>query len=580
MVSVTSYQQGSLKCFITFFKFLRDSTGTYLRTPFTRASHRFEMGEVRALCFFVAVLAIVCNVCHAQTGMDAVKYIENFESQVKEISQNSVTNFMRSCELLASCQGNCSRQACLPVQGDDEGYECKRVTNNSHCYSVDGNLGCRNIRVSMAKSFVRLSTGISGLIVEANTTICSQRNLDATFKNTSSHNEPNSTFWGYFASVEGVHRAYPGRDVSPDICTFEPRKRPWYMGVTAIKKDVIVLLDTGNTMGDLLPGDLLDSADITKLNASLSVVNELLDTFAYGDRVTVITFTNSGARTVLSPITVGANGISSLKTALQDSVSPDASQGSSNLTSAFILANQTFAATSALKVILTITDGQIMPVDSGTTANSTSVFASIRSLNTLLQIYSFDRAPSAASRLKTLACDCFGTYERIITTVKNPLWTLRSYFGILARVRLTASKNMPYWTKPYNDNGSLGKVITVVYPAFVDNYTLIGVAGVDVLLEDLGPVTLSDLTSVLLQRGNTDLLTGLLPPRLPCSFGLSTANQCPTGTAPPNALCHATVASGPSFQQRICSCSGFCLASVTDRKSSLSPAQRDRKSVV
>lgn len=170
-----------------------------------------------------------------------------------------------------------------------------------------------------------------------------------------------------------------------------------------------------------------------------------------------------------------------------------------------------------MQVILTITDGQIMPVDSGTTANSTSVFASIRSLNTLLQIYSFDRAPSAASRLKTLACDCFGTYERIITTVKNPLWTLRSYFGILARVRLTASKNMPYWTKPYNDNGSLGKVITVVYPAFVDNYTLIGVAGVDVLLEDLGPVTLSDLTSVLLQRGNTDLLTGLLPPRLPCS---------------------------------------------------------------
>lgn len=60
-----------------------------------------------------------------------------------------------SSELLASCQGNCSRQACLPVQGDDEGYECKRVTNNSHCYSVDGNLGCRNIRVSMAKSFVR-----------------------------------------------------------------------------------------------------------------------------------------------------------------------------------------------------------------------------------------------------------------------------------------------------------------------------------------------------------------------------------------------------------------------------------------
>ena len=69
-----------------------------------------------------------------------------------------------------------------------------------------------------------------------------------------------------------------------------------------MKKDVIVLLDTGNSMGAQLPGDLLVTATISKLSASISIVTELLDTLAYGDRVTVVTFTSSGAQLVLPPV--------------------------------------------------------------------------------------------------------------------------------------------------------------------------------------------------------------------------------------------------------------------------------------
>lgn len=79
-----------------------------------------------------------------------------------------------------------------------------------------------------------------------------------------------------------------------------------YIGATAVKKDVIVLLDTANSMGGQLPGDLLVTAAISKLSASLSIVTELLDTLAYGDRVTVITFTSSGANIVLSPVSNSA----------------------------------------------------------------------------------------------------------------------------------------------------------------------------------------------------------------------------------------------------------------------------------
>ena len=69
-----------------------------------------------------------------------------------------------------------------------------------------------------------------------------------------------------------------------------------------MQKDVIVLLDTGNSMGDNVPSDLLVQSDISKLSAASSIVTQLLDTFAYGDRVTIITFTSSGAQIVLSPV--------------------------------------------------------------------------------------------------------------------------------------------------------------------------------------------------------------------------------------------------------------------------------------
>jgi hypothetical protein len=178
-------------------------------------------------------------------------------------------------------------------------------------------------------------------------------------------------------------------------------------------------------------------------------------------------------------------------------------------------------------VILTFTDGQIDTVSSGVSANgtTTTVFDSIRNLNVLVQIYSFDRLSSGSNPLSQLACDCYGTYEKISKTVANPLWTLRSYFGVLARIRLTAVNNTPAWTPPYQDNGSLGKVITAVYPAFADNYTLIGVAGIDVLIEELGSIVQSDFSTALVSHSNTDSLTGLVPPRLPCN--VSILHQCP-----------------------------------------------------
>lgn len=172
-----------------------------------------------------------------------------------------------------------------------------------------------------------------------------------------------------------------------------------------------------------------------------------------------------------------------------------------------------------LQAILTFTDGQVN-VNPAEVNGTVTVYDSFRTQQVLVQIFSYDRLTSESTTLSQVACTCNGTYERILETVSNPLWTLRSYYGILARIRLTAEQNKPSWTNVYQDDGSLGSVITVVYPAFADNYTLIGVAGIDVLIEELGSMVQSDFSTALVSHGSTESLVNLVSSPIPCNVRL------------------------------------------------------------
>ena len=193
-----------------------------------------------------------------------------------------------------------------------------------------------------------------------------------------------------------------------------------------------------------------------------------------------------------------------LKDAL-NALAVDTNVAASNLPAGMLTANQTFALggnSSALKIMLVITDGQFAG-DPSVKNTLAPLLNSFSSQQVLSKVYSFDRTASVSTVLSSIACSMNATYERVNQTVLNPLWTLRSYFGILAYWRLQAQGNMPYWVNQYQDDGGLGSVITVAYPAFApDNYTLIGVVGSDVLVNDLG--ALSTGFSSALEGRNTD----------------------------------------------------------------------------
>ena len=206
-----------------------------------------------------------------------------------------------------------------------------------------------------------------------------------------------------------------------------------------------------------------------------------------------------------------------LKTAL-DALFVDANQGTSNLLSAMITANRTYSSganADALKIMVVITDGQF--ADATLLATLNPYLTSLVSQKVLTLLYSFDRSQTAMAALSQIACSVNGTYERIEKTVMNPLWTMRSYFGIIAYWRLKAVNFKPYWSKPYNDSGGISQVITVAYPAFApDNYTLIGVVGSDVLMTELGNFDTTGFSSALLGRATDDPLSVTFKP-LPCN---------------------------------------------------------------
>ena len=210
-----------------------------------------------------------------------------------------------------------------------------------------------------------------------------------------------------------------------------------------------------------------------------------------------------------------------LKSALS-LLSADTKQAPSNLQAGFQLANQTFAPnTNNLKIILVITDGQF--ADSNLLTTVKPVLNSLVLQKVLVLLYSFDRTAGANASLSQVACYVDGIYERVVKTVDNPLWTLRSYFGIIAYWRLEYNKFRPYWSKPYPDDGSLGTVITAAYPTFApDNYTLIGVVGYDINLAELGGITVASFQAALASRANSDP-DGVVvnPVPLPCNVSLS-----------------------------------------------------------
>ena len=138
--------------------------------------------------------------------------------------------------------------------------------------------------------------GSTNLSIEVARDICLQRSLDFTFKNIAP-SPSDYTGSAYFGSASGAYRAFPGREQNQIQCTsFDPRKMEWYLnGIISVSRDVKILVDVANSMGNPVPSDYERLPGTTYLDIVKDITRELLDTLSPLDFIEVLSFDSVGA---------------------------------------------------------------------------------------------------------------------------------------------------------------------------------------------------------------------------------------------------------------------------------------------
>ncbi|KAH8975709.1 hypothetical protein BDL97_01G173100 [Sphagnum fallax] len=446
----------------------------------------------------------------AVQGDEGSAYLDEKETQVLLLAKQVEANYAQTCALVESCASaaNCSRHACSPLLGESQSntIQCVDVFNNKYCTNEPGNGTCTHLKANYGRSYLRLPPGtdLTNVPAAMGNSICSQRLLDSTFQTMS---YPSVFTYVYFGAVDGTWRSFPGRESSTSDCLgYDPRIRPWYIEGISVTKNLVVLIDAGASMTNVLSTQFL--METTYLAAAQSITQKaLLQTLSAQDYVNIIVFNSTGA-TQLSPDPVLVRNsdlsdptdhseLKSLITSLNNQEG-SSQAGASNLTAAIMAAFTNFNA-HALKIIVVLTDGVFASSENVTLPESLLLASNVKILlYKLPQADDLDIYLSNNSLLNSI-CRVNGTFEVIQKDLTNPLYTVRSYFSYLAATLEVAVNGKPLWSNIYQDFEGIGYNITsVTSPAFGSDGQLLGVAAITVYINELG--TLTDLVTTALQN--------------------------------------------------------------------------------
>ncbi|KAH8975711.1 hypothetical protein BDL97_01G173200 [Sphagnum fallax] len=315
---------------------------------------------------------------------------------------------------------------------------------------------------------------------------------------------------------------------------------------------------------------------ITYLAGAQIIMQQLLQTVSGQDYVNIIMF-NSGGSSELSAsglVLVKGNVTSDpndhpeldpLETALLNQNGSN-QQGPSNLTAAIESAFSNFKAASpnASKVIVVLMDAWFVYSENVTLPETQLQTAGVKVLIYKLPQANDNNVYLSNSPLLGSLCRIGGTFEVIEQDLNNPLYAIKSYFFYLASTHMVALAvaGKPLWTNLYLDFDEISTYITsVTFPAFGADGQLLGVAGIDVYIDELGNLT--DLVKYALpnqtNEGSTYPTIATLN-QLNCSVAnatspVSAAQRCGSTALPANGgLCEQTDLTS-SFESIVYSCS-------------------------
>ncbi|KAL3678953.1 hypothetical protein R1sor_021909 [Riccia sorocarpa] len=527
--------------------------------------------------------------CLASAQLSGQLLFDSAVSSVKTLASRLGNAFDNSCPP-STCP--CSQDLCQPLPKNSAPVCFPSNSSKTNLYNCSnlleqvGTPSCPSVLVTRDKSsvnYVRLDASQKvDLNIDAigtqQSAVCRTSQLDSVFLSISESYQQYNIYADYYVgTIDGSFRSFPGREDSSTNCgAFDSRRRPWYSGAISYPNHLVILIDRGYSMGNDVTVPTPTSLAGSGLDYAKIFASSLLETVYVGSYVNVFTFGGNRAIAYNDSTPVDFNPsdpqshpeledlkirINSTFKDASNTVPLDFLKALNASFKAFDGANtDMFNRSLALNVIL-LSDG-LFTTDINYSDPSTAAFISqFATRNVTLFIYGMNANPDPAlgydARLTTLRDKSGGFYLNIRgSDFQDPLFSMGSYFGFLAASHKNMYGDSPFWSRNYIDYFGVAQIVTVAEPAFTANNSFVGVAAIDIILDELGPETIKDFKKALdSQRGKQAALSVSSAAVIPETF----ADTCQYD--PQDILCPPGDTGIPFYKRRCCD-SKTCPASL------------------
>nr|XP_006811294.1 PREDICTED: voltage-dependent calcium channel subunit alpha-2/delta-3-like [Saccoglossus kowalevskii] len=291
-----------------------------------------------------------------------------------------------------------------------------------------------------------------------------QTGLDATFQEIGTWS-PELIRWQFFASSTGMFRIHPG--IAQEKCyDFDPRSRYWYVSASTGPKDIVILLDTSESMSFVPPSS---GTSETLFKLAKSAIKHVLRTLNFVDYVAIVLFsTEANQLTIQGKSTLMKATRANLFDLMEelDKVTLDLH---TNFEAGFRLAFDILDRSARVgrtanchKTVLFLTDGAPTrgETDAAKLRNIVQQFNTDSDGNKIATIFTYSIGQYAETAItKQIACDAGGVWSQIedveTSSLTEQLSQYYNYYGSLQK-----GETNIMWTEPIMDAFGADEVVT------------------------------------------------------------------------------------------------------------------------
>ncbi|KAL2613930.1 hypothetical protein R1flu_025622 [Riccia fluitans] len=476
---------------------------TYVRAVFL---------QVLAIALLGIGLQVKQTSSQGTQGFTAQNQFDLLVSNIKTLASKLGEIHNDLCPLNCSC----SQDLCQPLR--EGSFTCfePRVSNETNLYNCSSllrnKLGgnekiCSSIYVTSTKSSVTYPRSTTSPPTAAQmSAICRTQKLDNVFVDISSQIPYYADY--YVGMVDGSRRVFPGtfEEGEGPCLAYDSRKRPWYNGGINYANHLIILIDSGDGMANNpIPGDFTTSRLMLAKQFASALMgsvysNNYINVFNFGGNnslyksSTQVSFTSADPEShpELQHLNDQINSIT-IETGVE--TKPEDFVGALNITLKAFSDAASDLASDALLNIIVFTDGSFTQANGGLNWSDSNVAGIISQLQARkVNLFIYGDPGKYDSDLRMLSNNVNGVKDADTFVYLNqtdlhnfdPLLSMISYFGYLAASSSAKYNNTPLWSPPYRDYFNIGLIVTVTMPAFNANKSFVGVAAMDIILEQLG----------------------------------------------------------------------------------------------